>query len=117
MTVSVLDAIGTIAMCSPFLVIVAILSHYCLKRSAWKRRKQEGRRTLGFCPSSVAPATAFLFMPVFYRPSVSFVIEARQREDVKEDDEGDPETPAKHLQWQLRRIRRGEPVEMLVLRL
>jgi len=104
-------------MSSPFLAIVVILIHYCLRRAAWKRRKRNGRRTLGFCPSSVALASAFLFMPAFYRPSVSFEIEARQREDVEEDDEGDPETPAKHLHRQLKRIRRGEPIDRLVLRL
>jgi hypothetical protein len=41
----------------------------------------------------------------------------RQVEDVDEDDQGGPETPLKHLHRQLRRIRRGEPVEQLVWRL
>jgi hypothetical protein len=42
---------------------------------------------------------------------------AREKADVEEDDEGDPETPAKQLSRQLKRIRRGEVVERLVLRL
>jgi hypothetical protein len=43
-------------------------------------------------------------------------IEARQKEDVEEDDDGDPETPEKELSRQLRKIRRGEAVEVLKLR-
>jgi hypothetical protein len=48
---------------------------------------------------------------------VDFAIEARLQEEVEEDDQGDPETPEKHFNGQLRRIRRSEPVETLELRL
>jgi hypothetical protein len=44
------------------------------------------------------------------------VLETKQVEVVEEDDEGDPETAAKELSRQLKRIRRGEAVERLVLR-
>lgn len=102
---------------SPFLAMVAILAHYQLCRSAWKRKKRKGKRILGFCPSSAALGATLLFLSVFYRPSVDFAIEASLQERVEEDDEGDPETQEKHLGRQLRRIRRGERVEGLVLRL
>lgn len=103
----------------PFLAIVAILVYYKMRRSAWKRKKRKGKRSLGFCPSAVALGTAFLFMPVFYRPSVEFQIKARiqQEEKAEEDDQGDPEAPEKLLSRQLKRIRRGELVETLVWRL
>jgi len=61
---------------------------------------------------------AFLqFVRVFYQPSVAYLLDAKQDEDVDEDDQGDPETVAKQLNRQLKRIRRGEVVDRLVLRL
>jgi hypothetical protein len=57
------------------------------------------------------------FIQVVYRPTVAYVVKAKQDEDADEDDEGDPENLTKQLNRQLRRIRRGEPVDRLVLRL
>ena len=54
-----------------------------------------------------------LLVQVFYRPSMVHAVEARVQIDVEEDDSGDPETPPKLLHRQLKRIRRGEPVERL----
>jgi hypothetical protein len=102
---------------SPFLAIVAILAHYHLRRSAWKRKKRKGKRMLGFCPSSAALGASFALISVFYRPSVDFLIKAEIQERVEEDDQGDPETPEGMLSRQLRRIRRGEKVERLVCRM
>ena len=104
---------------SPFLAMVAILAHYQLRRSAWKRKRRKGERVLGFCPSSAALGAVFLLTTMFYRPRMEFAIEARLREEekVEEDDEGDPETPEKGLSRQLNRIRRGERLETLELRL
>ena len=109
----------SVLFASPFLAMVGILVYYRVRRSAWKRKRRKGRKNLGFCPSSMALGAVFAFMPVFYRPSVDFLIKARiqQEEKVDEDDDGDPETPEKSLSRQLRRIRRGEPVEALELRL
>jgi hypothetical protein len=39
---------------------------------------------------------------------MDFAIKARAVEVIEEDDEVDPEKPAKHLHRQLRRIRRGD---------
>jgi len=102
---------------SPFLAIVVILVHYQLRRSVWKHKRNEERRALGFCPSSAALGAVFLLVTTFYRPRMEFAMEARLKQEVEEDDEGDPETPEKHLGRQLRRIRRGEPVETLIWRL
>jgi hypothetical protein len=57
-----------------------------------------------------------LFMQVFARPSLQHVLEEKQEEDKDEDDQGDPETPEKRLNRQLKEIRRGDPVKTLVLR-
>ena len=102
---------------SPFLAIVLILAYYQIQRIVWQRKWRKERKSLGFCHSSAALAAVFLLITTIYRPRMEFAIEVRLHEDVKEDDEGDPETPEKHLGRQLRRIRRGEPVETLVWRL
>lgn len=109
-------AAGSLAMSAPFAAILFILLHYHLRRARWKRALRQGRRPTGFCPPpSLGPA--FDLMQTFYRPSVAYLIEAKLEEDVEEDDNRDPDTPLKHFHRQLRRIRQGEPIETLVLRL
>ena len=107
----------SLALASPFLVIVAILVHYRLRRAIFRRNQRLGRKIRGFCPSSFALGTALQLIPMFYRPSMDFAIKARAVEVLEEDDEGDPEKPAEHLHRQLRRIRRGDPVDTLVVEL
>jgi hypothetical protein len=101
----------------PYLTIAAALLHNSLRRARWKRGKK--RRTLNpaFCPSSAALGTVLLFAHIFYRPSVAQIVESQRQIDVEEDDSGDPETPEKLLHRQLRRIRRGELVGRLSVRL
>lgn len=55
-------------------------------------------------------------MQIFIRPSLQHVIEQRQEEEADQDDSGDPEHPDTLLQRQLKRIRRGEQTDDLVLR-
>jgi hypothetical protein len=98
----------------PYLTIAAVLLHNSLRCARWKKRR---RRDRAFCSSSAALGTILLFAQIFYRPSVSHVVEAQQHVDVDEEDSGDPESKARQLSRQLKRIRRGEPVEHLVLRL
>ena len=117
MNTNVLYLFCMIAASLPFAAIPVLLIHYCLRRAAWKRKQRRGQKSLGFCPSSSALGVALLFMQVFIRPSLQHVIEERQQEDVDEDAQGDPESPLKHLKRQLRKIRRGEMVGDLVLRL
>jgi hypothetical protein len=102
---------------APFIAIAAILCLYLIRRVPWARSTRRGRRLFGVQPSAVGLGMAFLFLQAFWRPSLSHAIEVRQKADVEEDDEGEPETLAKQLHRQLRRIRRGERVERLVLRL
>jgi hypothetical protein len=102
---------------APFLAVAAILVYYQMRRTAWKRDKRRGKNNLGFCPSSAALGMAFLVLQVFHRPSMVHVAEARLVEDAEEDDEGDPEGLFWQLNRQLKRIRRGEPLDQLILRL
>ncbi|MGA2536734.1 MAG: hypothetical protein ABSF53_12005 [Terracidiphilus sp.] len=105
---------------SPFMAMAVILAHYLVRRAAAKRANRMNRRRVGFIPSATGLGMAFLFMQVFTRPSLSYVLEAKQQEQQDEDDSGDPESPAakfKHFHRQLRRIRRGERIDGLVWRL
>jgi hypothetical protein len=101
----------------PYLAIVLLLIHYCVRRARFRRQNRQRRKLTGFCPSSAALGLAFLFLSAFSRPSIAHVIEARLKQDVEEDDQGDPDSPVKYLHRQLRRIRRGERIDQLVLRL
>ncbi|MGO9436949.1 MAG: hypothetical protein ACLPH3_09175 [Terracidiphilus sp.] len=94
---------------------------------AWSRffRRPNGKRPnrsqiarMG-ASSPAAIGSAFLFLSTVYRPSHAFIGEAqiRHQEDAEDDDQGDPDTPRRHLMRQLKRIRRGEKVDRLVLRL
>jgi len=105
---------------SPFIAIAVILAHYFVRRAAGKRANRRGKRRVGHFPSAAGLGMAFLFMQVFTRPSLSYVLEAKQQEQQDEDDSGDPESPAaklKHFHRQLRRIRRGEWIDRLEWRL
>jgi hypothetical protein len=103
-------------MAAPFVAMGAILVLYQMRRVRWVRTTRVGR-LFGLQPSAVGLGMAFLFLQSFWQPSLAPAIEVRQQADADEDDEGEPETVAKQLNRQLRRIRRGEPVERLVLRL
>jgi hypothetical protein len=59
-------------------------------------------------------------MLVFYQPDMVYVLGAREDKVADEDDSSDPDTPEsrlRHFHRQLRRIRRGVPVERLELRI
>jgi hypothetical protein len=115
---AVYSAVGALAMGSPFLAILLILAYYYIFRVPWgRKRKPTGRRST-FLWSTAGLGTALLGLTLFYRPRLQFAVEAQERqvEDVDEDDSGAPDTPSRHFQRQLRRIRRGEEVESLSVR-
>lgn len=90
-----------------------------LKRLVWKEKNpKKRRRGVRFSTRNVAMGFAFLPLGVIYRPSLVEVVKAqiRHQEDADEDENGDPDSPQKHLLRQLRRVRRGEKVETLFLR-
>jgi hypothetical protein len=99
----------------PYLAIVLILAHFAIRRALWRRRRRRG--TSSFCPSSAALGMVFLLAQTFYRPSLQHLVEVMQIVEVEEEDQGDPKTPDTGLDQQLKRLRRGEPVDSLVLRL
>ena len=80
---------------SPSLAIAVMFAHFLLRRAKWKIDKRRGKKNLGFCPSAAAMGMMLLFMQVFFRPTLQYVLEEKQDEDVEEDDQGDPESIAK----------------------
>lgn len=115
---AVYSAFAALAMGSPFLAILAILTYYYIFRVPWWRKRKKGSRSR-FFSSTAGVGAALLGLSLIYRPRLQFAVEAQQRqvEDADEDDNGDPDSPRKHLLRQLRRIRRGEAVETLSVRL
>ena len=116
MRVSVFQAVGMLAGAVPFLAIFGLLTSFFLRRAIWKAKKRLGKVQLGFCPSSYALGTVLQLVTLFYQPQIDFEIKADQVEFVEEDDKDDPELSATNLDQQLKRIRRGEPVDRLILR-
>jgi len=95
----------------PAVAVAVIFIDYFRRRAAWRRRRRMGGKNPGFYPSAKAMGNAFQHLQVFSRPSIAYVLEAEDEED------GEDETLAGQLNRQLRRIRRGEPLERLVFRL
>jgi len=113
------DALSVLSLftAAPIVAIAAILACHQIRRTKWVRSTRTGRRLFGIQPSAVGLGMAFLFLQSFWQPSLIHAIEVREQVDVEEDDEGDPENLKKQLDRQLKRIRNGEQVEQLVLRL
>lgn len=102
------------------MILVAIALIYLrIRASIAVRRHPPRRRSVGLVAANALIGFAFLPLSIIYRPSLIEVAKSqiRQQEDVDEDESGDPESPLRHLLRQLRRIRRGEKVELLSVRL
>jgi hypothetical protein len=102
------------------LIVTIVLVYHRLKLSIAARHRPCGRRRrIGIVASNALIGFAFLPLSIIYRPNLAEVAKAqlRQQEDVDEDGSGDPESPLTHLFRQLRRIRRGEKLETISLRL
>jgi hypothetical protein len=78
-----------------------------------KRRGRSGKRRRGFYPTTFALGIAFQQIQLFVAPSTEYTIAEKLREEAENDDDGGPDNSAKHLDRQLRRIRRGERIEVL----
>lgn len=88
---------------------------FCVRRFLWRRRKRQGRRNLGFCPTYTSAGNALHAIQAIAQPRVEYVLAEKFDDEADEDAEGEPNTPEKHIHRQLRRIRRGEKVERLTV--
>jgi hypothetical protein len=110
-------ACGMLAAMSPFLAMIGILGFHFVRRSVLSWNQPKGKRVLGLWSSAVVLGTAFQFLEATYRPGVSHVLEIERDDRPDEDDSDNPDDPAKQLNRQLRKIRRGEPIDRIVVRL
>lgn len=83
------------------------------------RKPENTARIVNSTPTSPDLGAALMFLSIAYRPNHAFTAKAQivEHEDQDDDDQGGPDTPQRHLMRQLRRVRRGEPVDTLVWRL
>ncbi|MFT4112282.1 hypothetical protein [Silvibacterium sp.] len=95
--------------------LVVMLGAFWLQRLRWRRRRRKGRR--GHLPSIGALGLALQNLQLFVHPSTEYTIEERLKEAADKEDDGDTADPAKHLERQLRRVRRGERLDVLTAKL
>jgi hypothetical protein len=108
------------ALSNPMTWLIAATLSIAWRRHRERRKPGATNRTRRSQMAAAADlGAAFQFLSIAYRPNHAFTAKAQiqQQEDADEDDDGTPETPVKHLHRQLRRIRRGEPVDRLIWRL
>jgi hypothetical protein len=94
------------------LPIVLALFAFIYQRARWRRKKRSGKRR-GFYPTAFALGIAFQQIQLFVAPDAKHTIQEMLKEEAEADDDGGPDDPARHLDRQLRRIRRGEQIETL----
>jgi hypothetical protein len=101
----------------PFLAAVAIVAHFLLQQITQRARRNRRRRSSRICTVGLALGLAFVeLMRSFYQPDMVYVLAASREEAGDEDGSGDPDSPQgklRHFHRQLRRIRRGEPLDRL----
>lgn len=86
---------------------------FLYQRHRWKRRKRLGKKRFGFYPTNFALGIAFQQIQLFVAPNTDYTIAEKLKEEAEENDEGGPDDPGRHLNRQLRRIRRGERIDTL----
>ena len=122
MPINPVDAMQEFAVSLPVVAITCVAIALFLSRLKTLIGKPKGprrNRRFGIMAANAALGFSFLPFAAIYRPRLIEVVKAqiRQQEDADEDGNGDPDTPARHLMRQLRRIRRGETVDRLTLKL
>ena len=102
---------------TPYVAVVVLLCTFYLKRAWWKLRKRTSRKYAGFYPSASSLGNAFHSLQTFTRPTIAHVLQEKYDEDMEDDGDGGPDDPTRQLKRQLKRIRRGERVDTLTVRL
>ena len=98
-------------------LIVAVTFFTVWRIGLWQRKRRVGLQSKIYSLYLTAGIGFLQFVQAFYQPNLSNVISVIEEEDVDEDDQGDRDSPHKHLHRQLRRIRLGQHVERLQVRL
>jgi hypothetical protein len=99
--------------CSLLAFFALVVLTFFFQRLRCRIRKLLGKAHLGFYPTAASFGNALQALQVFVEPNVQQIVEEKLDETTDEDDEGAPDDPTAHLNRQLRKIRRGEPVDDL----
>jgi hypothetical protein len=102
---------------APLLGVVTFTAIFYLKRGSFKPSKRSRNRHAGFSAFTFSMGMALQNMEMLVNHNVQHVIEERFDQDADEDGQGDPDHPRAQMNRQLKRIRMGESVERLILRL
>lgn len=101
--------------CFNMLVVLACCVVFCVQRLRWRRRKRLGKLNPGFFPTYAAAGNALQTLQAITQQRAEYVLEEKFDDEANDDDENEPCDPTKHLKWQLKRIRRGEPIDRLTV--
>jgi hypothetical protein len=102
----------------PFLAVPALFLTFYLRRATARSNRRRGRRPSRLYPSTFVLGLALQHLQaIFTRPSIEHVLEQKYDENADEDEQGDPDHPKAQLRRQLKRIRNGEDIDRLILRL
>lgn len=98
------------------LLIVLAVPRLLLRRKLHQNSASRHKRRR-FRFTGAAIGNALQTVHVFVDPGVRYVIAEKLEEATEDDGEDDSADPAIHLERQLRRIRRGEQIERLTIRM
>jgi hypothetical protein len=98
------------AVCLVILLVIATLGFRARRKVSSNPKRRRFRFT------GVAVGNALQVLHLYVDPRVRYVI-AQRLEEQAEDDGDDCGDPGKHLERQLRRIRRGEQIDRLTIRM
>ncbi len=102
---------------TPSVAVVVLLGAFYFRRARWKRRSRNEAGIPRFCPSTSSLGNALHSLQIFTRPTIAYVLEEKYDEDMEDDGDGGPDDPARQLNRQLKRIRRGERVDTLTVQI
>ena len=98
--------------------LVVALVFFSLSQIGRWQRKRRGALQSKIYSMCLAAGIGFLqFVQTFYQPNLRNVIVAIEDDVADEDDQGGPDSPHKHLNRQLKKIRRGQHVDRLQVHL
>ncbi len=108
-------------MLAGFLVLLPLLValiFFTLSRLVRWQSKRKGSLQSKIYSMCLTVGIGFLqFVQTFYQPNLTHVLSAIEDDDADEDLNSDPDSPQKHLNRQLKKIRRGEHLERLEVKL
>jgi hypothetical protein len=99
-----------LASIAPCFVLFVLVVRWQQARS---RRSHRGRKKLRFYPTNMMMGLAFQNLQLFVAPDVRPTIEEKYEDAAEEDEDGDPASPERMLERQLRLIRNGETIDRL----